>query len=151
MKMHRLLMVLTVLSAGLYSCATKQQTENEDATADETELDGWPSMDSFHMTMAEAFHPYTDSANLAPLKEFAEEMAQEAENWAQAERPAKVNTDAVQMQLEKLKTDTRALADKVKAGATDEELGSDLTALHDTFHAIMESWHGAEAGHEHQN
>ena len=30
--------------------------------------DEWPGMDTFHMIMAESYHPLKDSANLAPAK-----------------------------------------------------------------------------------
>jgi hypothetical protein len=133
----------------LAACSKKKETQ---AVAEEAEVDEWAEMDSFHMIMAEAFHPFKDSANLEPVKTLAEEMATEAEKWAGASLPAKVDTDEVKALLSKLKTDTRALADKVKASAANEELGADLTALHDNFHGIMEAWHkskGEEHKHDH--
>ena len=99
------------------------------------------------MIMAEAFHPFKDSANLVPAKKMAEEMATEADKWASAPLPAKVNTEEVREELQKLKTDTRALADLIKSGAEDAAIGSSLNALHDSFHEIMEAWHGE--GEEH--
>ncbi|MFM8913108.1 MAG: hypothetical protein ACKOE6_09370, partial [Flammeovirgaceae bacterium] len=104
--------------------------------------------DSFHMIMAEAFHPYKDSSNLAPAKKLAEEMAAEADKWAAASLPAKVNNDNVKQQLEKLKADTRAFADQVKVSTPDADLGTALNALHDSFHGIKEAWHGGEKKHE---
>jgi hypothetical protein len=79
---------------GMLSCTSKTETTEatESSSADSEE---WKEMDSFHMIMAEAFHPYKDSTNLAPAKKLAEEMAAEAEKWAAAELPEKVNTDAV--------------------------------------------------------
>jgi hypothetical protein len=138
-----------IWTVALASCSKKEETQ---AVAEEAEVDEWAEMDSFHMIMAEAFHPFKDSANLEPVKTLAEEMATEAEKWAGATLPAKVDTDEVKALLAKLKTDTRALADKVKASAPNEELGTDLTALHDNFHGIMEAWHkskGEEHKHEH--
>jgi hypothetical protein len=108
-------------------------------------------MDSFHMVMAEAFHPYKDSANLEPAKQLAEEMAQEADKWASASLPEKVNTESVKALLTQLKTDTRSLADQVKNGAPDEAIGTSLKALHDSFHGIMEAWNGAGEEHEHEH
>jgi hypothetical protein len=133
----------------LAACSKKEETQTQ---AEEAEVDEWAEMDSFHMIMAEAFHPFKDSANLEPVKTLAEEMAVEADKWSAATLPAKVDTDEVKALLAKLKADTRALADKVKAGAANEELGTDLTALHDNFHGIMEAWHkskGEEHKHEH--
>ncbi len=145
MKTNKLLIALSFLVA--VACSTKQQT----AEAPKEETNDWKEMDSFHMIMAEAFHPYKDSANLAPVKQLAEEMATEAGNWASAALPEKVNNDEVKESLQKLKADTRALADMIKTGADDAALGSSLNALHDSFHAIMEAWHGGGEKHEHEH
>lgn len=134
----RLNIVLIVLL--LASCGKKSET----MSADE-----WPELDSFHMLMSDAFHPYKDSANVVPVKKLAEEMALEAERWQESKLPGKVNNDEVKDQLEKLKVGTRALADQIKAGASDAEIGALLTALHDNFHAIMEAWYGGGEKHEH--
>lgn len=132
---------LVFLSFVIISCGKKQEGEQA-ASSDE-----WKEMESFHMIMAEAYHPLKDSANLAPAKSGAEALASEAEKWAAAALPEKVNNDAVKAQLESLKTNSRAFADKVKANAPDTELSTALEALHEEFHHIMEAWHG---GHEHE-
>ncbi|MBX2893987.1 MAG: hypothetical protein KF763_00995 [Cyclobacteriaceae bacterium] len=140
---------LVLVFIGLVILAACSKKEESQALVNDNE---WNELDSFHMIMAEAFHPYKDSANLEPAKALAEEMAAEADKWAAATLPAKVDTDEVRALLTELKSDTRALADKVKAGATNEELGSDLTTLHDNFHGIMEAWHkGKGEKHEHKH
>lgn len=147
----KFLSFLLFLGISLAACSTKT---NESSVADEasqTDPNEWPEMDSFHMIMAESFHPFKDSTNLEPVKRLAEEMATEADKWAATELPEKVNTEDMKARLNQLKTDTRSLADKVKAGATDEELGAALTALHDSFHGIMEAWNGDGEEHEHQH
>jgi hypothetical protein len=130
---------------GFASCTSK--TESTSTTTEES--DEWKEMDSFHMIMAEAFHPFKDSSNLAPVKKLAEEMATEADKWASASLPTKVDNEEVKEELQKLKTDTRALADLIKSGADDKAIGSSLDALHDSFHEIMEAWHGGGEKHEH--
>jgi hypothetical protein len=149
MRISKLSYLLVLIFCGMLSCTSKTETTEatESSSADSEE---WKEMDSFHMIMAEAFHPYKDSTNLAPAKKLAEEMAAEAEKWAAAELPEKVNTDAVKENLQKLKTDTRALADLIKSGADDAVIGSSLNALHDSFHSIMEAWHGGAEKHEHE-
>lgn len=119
------------------ACAGKHET---------TESDDWAELDSYHMIMAESFHPLKDSSNLAPAKANAEVLAAEAAKWTSAELPERVNTDEMKSMIAKLNTSTRAFADMVGAGATDEELAAALTALHGEFHHIMEAWEG---GHEH--
>ena len=109
--------------------------------------DEWPGMDTFHMIMAESYHPLKDSANLTPAKANAEDMALEAENWEKGELPKKVDNDEMKALLYQLKMDTRAFADLVKANAPDSVLSASLESLHSEFHKITEAWHGG--GHEH--
>jgi hypothetical protein len=112
------------------------------ACSKKAESDEWPEMDSFHMIMAEAYHPYKDSANVEPAKKLAKEMADEAVRWQTGSLPEKVNNDEVKALLIKIKDDTRVFAEGVSADMTDEEIGVKLTELHDEFHAVMEAWHG---------
>jgi len=140
--------LLMVVGVTLYSCSPKEKTESNEQQPDENE---WVEMDSFHMIMSEAFHPYKDSANLEPVKRLAEEMAQEAEKWASASLPEKVKSDEMKASLNKLKADTRALAEMIKDGASDEEIGTTLQALHDSFHSIMGAWNNEGMDHEHQH
>jgi hypothetical protein len=128
------------------ACTSKKET----ATTSQ-DLDEWKEMDSFHMIMAEAFHPYKDSSNLQPVRKLAEEMAVEASKWADANLPEKVNSEIVKQQLQKLKTDTRALSDLIKSGGDDKSISASLNSLHDSFHEIMEAWHGGEEKHEHEH
>ena len=144
MKILLLRLNILVIVLLLASCGKKSETMSAEESSDE-----WPELDSFHMLMSDAFHPYKDSANVAPVKKLAEEMALEAERWQESKLPGKVNNDGVKDQLEKLKVGTRALADQIKAGASDAEIGALLTTLHDNFHAIMEAWHGGVEKHEH--
>jgi hypothetical protein len=146
----KLVILSCLLSAVIVSCSDKKQTDHDEAE-EQIDLDEWPAMDSFHMVMAEAFHPYKDSANLEPAKKLAEELALEAEKWANSSLPEKVNTEAVKTQLNQLKSDTRLLADQIKNGATDEAIGTSLKALHDSFHVIMEAWNGAAEDHKHEH
>ncbi len=115
--------------------------------AHETGSNTWEAMDAYHMIMAESYHPLKDSANLVPAKANAEELAAEAEKWSSSEIPERVKNEEMIAMLESIKNSSRAFADKVKAGATDEELATALTALHDEFHHIMETWSGGHGDH----
>jgi hypothetical protein len=143
MKVSIKLLVVVCIAVVMAHCGKKAETESDQ--------DEWPEMDSFHMVMAEAYHPYKDSANLAPARKLAGEMALEAERWQGSDLPKKVNNDEMKAMLEKLKSGTRAFSDKVNATAPDEELGSSLTAIHDNFHEIMEKWYGGNGKKEHQH
>ena len=133
---HLILIVLSIaLAAG---CASKKEKVE---TAASQKAGEWPEMESFHMVMAEAYHPFKDSANLEPVKRLAEDIAKESSAWAAATLPEAVNNENMKSKLEKLKSDSRTLADQIKSGATDEQIGTSLTALHESFHGIMEAWH----------
>ena len=139
------ILFLTGIVAVLFACGGKKEAATE-ATADDMT---WAGMDAYHMVMAESYHPLRDSSNLAPAKANAEALAAEAEKWAGAPLPERVNNDEMTTRLENIKTASRAFADKVKAGASDEELSAALTALHEEFHHIHEAWEGGhDEGHK---
>jgi len=96
MKSYHFVFVAVVLLTLLFACSKKESGTDESS-------DEWPEMDSFHMIMADAYNPFKDSANLAPAKKLAEEMALEAVRWQEASLPKKVNNDDMKVQLEKLK------------------------------------------------
>ena len=136
MRSHHLQFVAVVLITTLLLACNKKESGGDESS------DEWPEMDSFHMIIADAYHPFKDSANLAPAKKLAEEMAWEAVRWQEATLPKKVDNDDMKEQLEKLKMESRAFADQVKANVSDAELGNSLTALHESFHKAMEMWYG---------
>ena len=126
------------------ACAKKSSGTSE------TAADEWPEMEAFHAIIAEAYHPFKDSANVAPAKELAESLALEADKWQAAPLPEKVNTEKVQSMLVDLKTSARMLSDQLKTGRTDEVVGALLTTVHDNFHKIMEAWYSSgKEKHEH--
>jgi uncharacterized protein YfeS len=127
------------------SCTKKESA----STTSNQATDEWPAMDSFHMTMAEAFHPLKDSGNVEPAMRLMGRLADEAEKWASAPLPEKVNNDDVKAKLEKLKTDLRDLSDDVNDGAPEDQIGTGLFTIHDQFHEIMEAWHGGGEKQDH--
>jgi hypothetical protein len=137
------IIAVTVLIA--VACATKKE---EAATAETAEQKEWKEMDEFHMVMADAFHPYKDSANLEPAKAKANELATSAQQWANAAIPEKVNNEDMKGKLQQLKDQTTAFAQTV-TGADDKTIGDELTKLHDLFHSIQEDWYGKSEEHEH--
>lgn len=147
MKQRNLFCIMCMIALSALACSGKKQDGHEQAH--ETAADEWKEMDDFHMLMAEAFHPYKDSANLAPAKEKAEALASSAEQWKNAPLPEKVNTDDVKTALAQLATDATAFASTVKSG-DDKVIGESLNKIHDEFHHIQEMWYGGHA-HEHQH
>ncbi len=133
--------IVTAIAALLIiSCAGRNASdaEHKDAAAS----DGvWKEMDDFHMIMAETFHPYKDSSNLEPAKSRADELVNAANEWASASLPAKVDNEDVRAQLQQLRTEAATLAESVRS-SDDNIVAEHLTKLHDTFHAIQETWYG---------
>jgi outer membrane murein-binding lipoprotein Lpp len=137
--------LVACLAAAACSNKNADKASHEHGNADATE---WKEMDDFHIIMAEAFHPYKDSANLAPAKENAPELAASAAKWAAAELPEKVNNDTVKEKLNQLSTQASSFASVVQAG-DDEVIAESLTQLHDLFHEIQEAWYGGQGGEHH--
>jgi hypothetical protein len=137
MKYRLLIPVLAVLTS---ACSTKKHHEGGGE---------WKELNSFHKIMAEAFHPLKDSGSVVPAKKLATQLADEADRWAASSLPEKVNNEEMKSNLQKLKTDTRSLADEISKGASDDVIKTKLTSLHDQFHKIMEAWEGGhhEEGH----
>ncbi|HEX5172144.1 MAG TPA: hypothetical protein VFW11_23370 [Cyclobacteriaceae bacterium] len=130
---------------GMIACSRKNETpKNEQSLGS----DEWADMDSFHMIMAESFHPFSDSGNLQPAKEHAAAMEELAAHWASASLPDKVNNDDMKSRLNELKIST-ANFNTLVADSDDKVLGDSLTKIHDLFHHIMESWHGGGEHHTH--
>lgn len=125
----------------------KENTETEVATNNNE----WPTMDEFHMIMAESFHPYKDSANLEPAKANAAEMSKIADKWAGESLPEKVNSEETKATLAQLQTDAATFVQTVQSGDS-TQIAQSLTNLHDLFHKLQEAWYGAgkeEHNHDH--
>lgn len=124
----------------LFAACSGKEKKSSDST--------WKELESFHKVMADVFHPLKDSGNLAPIKQHASHLAEEAERLASSSLPEKLNNDEMKSSLEKLKTDARSLADEIARGASDEIVKEKLTVLHEQFHKIMEA---ASGGHDHHD
>lgn len=135
-KTHPLFYFLLMLA--ISSCASKKDQEH---AAQHGIDDGvWEELDSFHMIMAESFHPFRDSANLEPAKARATALMAAASDWASAPLPEKVDHDTMRSRLEQLKEQAATLAQSVKS-QDDNTIGEVLTKLHDTFHEIEHAWY----------
>jgi hypothetical protein len=143
--MKNRLFILALLASS-FACSTGK---HHDEKAE------WKELNSFHKVMAEAFHPLKDSGNVGPAKKLADQMAEEAARWASSTLPEKVNTGEMKSNLEKLKAETKALAEEIGKGASDDIIKAKLSSLHHQFHEIMEAWqegnhHGGDEEEEHE-
>ena len=131
--------IFLAVSCGKHKEATEEMTE-------------WAAMDDFHMIMAESYHPYKDSANIAPAIANAAIMAEAADKWAGEQLPEKVNNDDVKGYLAQLKQTTADFVVVASSGDT-VQIQNMLTQLHDDFHKIQQAWYepGKEGSHEHEH
>lgn len=96
----------------------------------------WAELEAFHKVMSQTFHP-AEEGNYQPIKERISEMVEAASKLNTSTVPAEFNKPEIIETAKKLETDSKALEEKIKAGATDKEIFTDLSALHDTFHKIV--------------
>lgn len=96
----------------------------------------WAELEAFHKVMSETFHP-AEEGNYQPIKDRIGEMVSAASSLVANPVPAEYNKPEILAAAQKLETDSKALETKIKAGATDQEIFTDLNALHDTFHTIV--------------
>lgn len=136
--MKSIIQLSFLLLATICMFCTSQSRESSEST----DMEKWNELDSFHSIMAAVYHPLNDSGNVQPALQQIGALANEAEKWAAAPLPKKVDNDEVRNKIEQLKNDTRALDSAIKAGATETEVAKALTEIHDLFHGIMEAWEG---------
>lgn len=150
--MKPLYITLLIPIAFLLNCSTNKSGHTAASTQDTlssneniSEPAGeWEQMDNFHMLMAESFHPYMDSGNLQPARNFAAEMATAAETWANTSLPARINNKKTQQMLAEFSQLNTTFANMVEENAPDKALADTLTSIHDHFHAFEEVWYGRE-------
>lgn len=127
------------LALVIFNCSSRKEARDHSAPGAEHE---WKALDDFHMIMADAFHPFKDSADLEPAKALAPELFKMADQWTVAALPEQVDTDEVKSRLMELRSDAQKLAQSVKS-SDDNEIAEHLTRLHNTFHEIQEHWYEA--------
>lgn len=96
----------------------------------------WAELEAFHKVMSATFHP-AEEGNFEPIKTRIGEMVEAAAKMNTSTVPAEFNKPEILETSKKMEADARALEEKIKAGAANEEILKDLTALHDTFHKIV--------------
>jgi hypothetical protein len=79
------------------------------------------------------------------------QLADEAAKWSAADLPQQIDNPTVKEQLNKFKTDSRALADEIAKGASDESIKEKLNELHEQFHAIQKSWFNSKNEEENED
>ena len=138
--MKRAFKKITALFAILIALST--------VTKAQSKFDKWPELKTFHEVMSKTFHPM-EEGNLKTIRERSGEMAEKAKALAASKIPDEFNNKDVQKAVKDLETDSKTLDDMIKKDAKDEEVTKSLTALHETFHLIVEKCVKGDEKHEH--
>lgn len=116
----------------------------------QTKLNEWAELVAFHKVMSQTFHP-SEEGNLEPIKTRIGEMVEKAKALQTSKVPADFNNKKVKKAVAKLYKDSKALEKKIKAGASDDVIKTELAKLHDTFHQIVGLCsENTEHDHEHK-
>ena len=125
----------TLKIATLSICFMLIAAMTTNATA-QSKFDAWPQLKEFHKVMSQTFHP-VEEGNYEPIKTRIGEMVEKANALVSNPIPAEFNNKKVKKACVKLAKDSKKLQAKITAGATDEEIKTSLSALHDVFHTIV--------------
>lgn len=122
-----LLIVLIVFFIGPYSVNAQEKKSN---------LSSWPELKSFHMVIAQTFHP-AEEGNLKPIRERSDELYNKALILESSKVPADFNKPEILRARKELSELTKDLDDLIKKNESDEEVMKSLTSVHDSFHKIV--------------
>jgi hypothetical protein len=111
-------------------------TLNVNAQENKKKFAEWPELKSFHMVMAQTFHP-SEEGNLKPVRERAGELHEKALALNDSKIPAEMDKPEIKSAMLNLAQNTRQLDFLVKKNASDEEVTKQLTTTHDAFHKIV--------------
>lgn len=97
----------------------------------------WKELKEFHTVMSQTFHP-SEEGNLEPIKTRSNEMAEKAQILAKSAIPTEFATPKIKDAVKRLNKGSKELNKLIKTGkASDEQIKTNLAALHDVFHEIM--------------
>lgn len=94
--------------------------------------DKWAEMEAFHGVMSQTFHP-AEEGKLEPIRKRAGEMATKAKQWLDSKPPKVYDSADIKALLVKLNAESKAMADSIAKGASDEQVKKDLTARTTAF------------------
>ena len=98
----------------------------------------WKEMEDFHLVMAQTFHP-AEEGKMEPIKTRSQEMLDKAIAWKDSKAPEGYDKAAVTKSLTELVEGAREINKLVKEKSKDDVIKTKLSALHNTFHEIMET------------
>jgi hypothetical protein len=96
----------------------------------------WPEKDAFHAIMSATYHP-AEEGKFEPIKTRIGEMVTAASAWQKSEPPAEFNKPEIKQKIKDLAKGCKELQKMIKKEATDAEIKTKFTVLHDIFHDIV--------------
>ena len=106
-------------------------------TSQSQEKAKWKELDAFHEVMSKTFHP-AEEGKLEPIRTRSQEMVDKAIAWQTSTAPEGYDKDAVKKNLKNLVKGAKEVNKMVQKNASDAEIKSELSKLHDVFHEIVE-------------
>ena len=104
-------------------------------TASAEDGNKWNELSAFHDVMSATFHPM-EEGDFTPIRSRAAEMAAKAKQWADSTPPKVYDRPEIKTNVAKLAQESTALAALVAKKASDAQIKTSLSALHDRFHEI---------------
>lgn len=101
-------------------------------------MSGWRELDAYHMVMMRVWHPAKEKSDLKPIRAEADALVKAADTWAKAGIPKECDTPENRAAIQKVQSESVALAALVKAGS-DKDVMASLKALHDRFEVVNKS------------
>lgn len=97
----------------------------------------WPQIKAYHEVMSKTFHS-SEEGNLEAIKTNAGLLLEKAEALSVENMPKEFRSPKLIESLVVLKKETKTVNELVTKNATDFEISSALSKLHNTFHKIVD-------------
>lgn len=118
--MKRILFIIALLAST--SLVNAQTTE-------------WPALKTFHGVISQTYHP-SEEGNLAPAKQRAKEIYDDAKQLASSTVPAAYQSPKLKEALANLEKEAAKFNDMVTKMRPDPEIKKQLSVVHDAFHEV---------------
>ena len=122
-----ILVILALISTGA-------QLQAQEKHAD---MKAWPELKNFHEVISQTYHP-AEEGNLKPLFERSAELHDKAVKLADSKIPSGIDFSAAKKEINYLVQQTNELNEWIQKKVSDEEIKIKITAVHTSFHKLLE-------------
>jgi len=95
----------------------------------------WPALKTFHGVISQTYHP-SEEGNLAPAKQRAKEIYEDAKQLASSTVPAAYQSPKLKEALANLEKEAAKFNDMVTKMRPDPEIKKQLSVVHEAFHEV---------------